>query len=466
LKFGTVKNDPNALKLFTTSATDQPRNAALKMWPSSVAPPGFKSINVMRVRLSQGPYDKDPGAPIPPEARYGFITGLADVPIPKDFQFPGDGWNNAKGNLKIPTATCSPPLKEMADMWTHRERKDRKVMWQELANQMVRCENLIPPWGGFNLPPEEEKEDLVDFIKEEVKSVVPEWVATHYGKWLKAQAAKAGIQGNTLFAFLDGPASFLAWAKKTKKVDPSATSVPIAALADAMHYDVMGVSQYSPAEAHKAIFQLSRFHGENYGKDIEKMLLLSSVSKKAAAKKAKSAKIKMGILPPSFGLMGGKGDAFPIYVPPSYSQGDERGKVDRQADQTALEWEQDFDANQLDNLAADAQDIADAIKDYLACAPGSTKVLTRKLRIGLQYKTDRIVIACGSDPATWDQTNPAPLADALRAELAAQVSPPTEPTADEKGSALPWILAGLGLFAGGPLGAGAGFAIGKTMEAK
>ena len=465
MKFGTVKKDPNAPNLFKTSNTDQPRNVALKMWPDSKAPAGFKSINLMRVRLSQGQYDDDPGKPIPPEVKYGFVYDLADVPIPQDEQHAGDGWNKATNSLKLPTATCSPSLKSMADAWTNRKYAAGEEQWQQLANEIVRCENLSPPYGGFNLPPEDEKEKLKEFVKKDVKAVVPAWVATHYGKWLKIQAKKAGIQARTLFAFLDGPSAFLAWAKKTKKVDPSAVSVPIAALAAAMSFDVLGISKESPAEAHKAIFQLSRLHGENYGKSIEKMLVLADAAKKANEKKTKAAKLKMGILPPSFGLMGGKAAPLPIYVPPFYSHGDERGKVDKQADRTAEQWGLDFDAHQDSKLAVNAEDVAGAVQDYLACEPGSTKTITRQLRNITQYKTDRIVIACGSDPSTWNQTNPVPLADALRAELAAQVAPPVGPIA-AKASPLPWILAGLGLFAGGPIGAGAGFALGKSMEAK
>jgi hypothetical protein len=467
------KKGPAPFDLFMTSETGIPRDASLTYAPASETPSGFIRPDTLSVRL----YDYDDitqtVTPISPAEQYGEITGFQDVQIPANAATDPNAWWNAFPKLKtqrLDNDTCSPIPGELRTAWTQRNTKNGAPMWQSIANRMVQCESLIPPFGAFNLPLEEEKKAVQEHTKENYTKV-DLFANNQYAKLLKLYAEKAGVTGAPLFAFLQGPDAFLSYAKAVNAVPQDASKVPLKALALAVADSVMLLSAQDPTPNQKnfqnALYQLTRVHGENYGQQIDHMLsyfdktLAQSQKDQFARKKAG---LKMGGILFTPGSIAVKGKR----ASDTYSQGQARRDNTARGDAAAEEAGIDFDAWANSLLAANAKTITEAITDYLSCATPGQKI-KRPLHAD-QYKRPSLEIVCGDDPNTWHLTgNGKALADALRAELSAQQgetgkAPP--PPTDKTGSLLPWIIGGIGLTVAGPLGAAGGFALGKTLEKK
>jgi len=459
------KKGPAPFSLFMTSETAIPRNASLTYAPPSETPPGTIQPDTMSVRLYDYDAQDNVLTPISPAVEYGEITGFEPVKIPANAATDPGAWWNYPHPDNLNNDSCAPTRSELRTAWTTRKYPDKgQAAFQSYANQMVRCESLRPPWGAFNISPAAEKAGIQEEAKKNATQV-DAFQNNQFVKWLKGQAKKANITGAPLFAFLEGPEAFLAYAKQVGAVPKDAAIVPIGALALAVADSVIILSAMDEVGTQNAIYELSRVHGEEYGAKIGQMLSIfdASLSKsEQEAFAAKKAAIQFG------GLLMAPGSLQLEKVRAKDSYSHRQGKRDRDARGARASTLAGigFDQAQNDKFALNAEAIKDTIEDYLTCTtPGAP--LSRPLHAN-QYDRLKTLINCKSDPNTWDAINGTALANALRSELSAQQGktgkgPPPPATAQ---SFLPWALAGAGLLVGGPIGAAGGFAFGKALEKK
>lgn len=459
------KKGPAPFNTFTTSKTGIPRNASLTYAPPSETPPGTIQPDTMSVRLYDYNDIEQTLTPISPAVSYGEITGFESIPIPPNAATdPGAWWSQFPKLDRISNDSCSSLPSELNQAWTNRNTKFGAPGFQNIAKRMVRCESLRPPWGAFNIPPIEEKEAIQEDAKKKATQV-DAFANNQYTKWLKTQASKAGITGAPLFAFLAGPAAFLSYAKQVNAVPQDATAVPIGALALAVADSLLILSKMDKSGTQNAVYELTRVHGEDYGAQLDQMLSIFDATL-AQSKKDAFAKKKAGI--PMGGLLMTPGTiAAPgMKAADAYSQRqgrkDNKRRGDAASEEAAIEFDQFYNAA----LAQNAKAITATIAEYRTCTtPG--KVIQRKLHAD-QFKRDRTYVTCGSDPSAWDVPNGPTLGNALRSELDAQQGIPAKAPAPPgaQGTILPFAIAGIGFVTAGPIGAAAGFALGKQLEKK
>lgn len=458
------KKGPAPFNTFTTSKTGIPRTASITYASPADTPPGVLRPLSMDIVLAEKDSKTGKFTKTSPAVEYGQITDLADIPIPENAATDPGAWWNEKHDIAIDNDSCSPSVFELADNWRNRKYAKNQAAFQDIANQIARCESLQPPYGAFNIPPIEEKEAIQEDAKKKATQV-DAFANNQYAKWLKTQASKAGITGAPLFAFLAGPAAFLSYAKQVNAVPQDATAVPIGALALAVADSVLILSKMDKSGTQNAVYELTRVHGEDYGAQLDQMLSIFDATL-AQSKKDAFAKKKAGI--PMGGLLMTPGTiAAPgLKAADAYSQRQGRRDNKRRGDAASEEAGIEFDQFYNAALAQNAEAITATIVEYRTCTkPG--KVIQRQLHAD-QFKRDRTYVTCGSDPSAWDVPNGPTLGNALRSELDAQQGMPAKAPAPpgEKRTILPFAIAGLGFVTAGPIGAAAGFALGKQLEKK
>lgn len=464
LKKHTVDQSAS-FNMFTTPNAGYSRNAAIKYKAGSAQP----SVLYTKLRA-------DDGTTISPAVKYGYVYGFDDIEIPPGADQDWTVYNSPPfkdPNIEVNPPDCSPDMTSLANAWD--SLKHKPELMQNIVNSMVGCERRYDPGGSpatahFDKPLEEQKAVWAEVAKSNATAPPGALENKQYGTWLQNQAKKAGLStGHPLFAYLSGPEYFLTYAKgkgsTTHAALPaSAMTVPIENYALDIADGVILLSALDRDGTQNAIYTLTRNFGEDYGQRLDQMMSIFDATVAKAKFGKKKQLLKYGMLP-SIGLTGQGAERGAGKRAYSQSRGKEQRK--RRGERAAAEAELDFDVWSNDVQIANANTITEAIEDFLACA-GQFEVRNYSLHVS-QYGTDRLTIRCGN--TNFAQDNPRALADALTAELLAQQGESGSkaggpPPPDDKKTLLPWIVGGIGLVVGGPIGAGAGYALGTALEKK
>ena len=381
-----------------------------------------------------------------------------------DFQIPGEGtpqdWQNMPHNGLIHDYTsCSPSVTEMTA--AYKKRSHQPGLIRDVVQDLARCVNL----EGYDYEPT--VDELVQKSKEVSEQIDKSETVTNKRLELLALSAElANKPAPWIQNWAKGPNYLLAFAKKAKVQAKTDTKPNKKVLAQLLAADVLAVTAADP-NAEYLIYSLGEAVGQNWNDWLASALKLADDQAEKAEKDAfalKKAQAKaMGV--PLSAVLGPKPRAMPK-ASGAFSKKKMRDEKRRQTD-VFLRGEREIYESQArakKKLKTDA--IALAIEWFLECeTPGNVGRFQTPGGEG----GGKIEIICG-DPTSFARLNPPEIAQQLTDELSTQLElagkPPIPKAVGAQGSILPWILGAGGLFVGGPLGAGAGYALGIAMEKK
>ena len=444
--------------------------------------------------ISLGYHKSPPAGKIRPSKVYWVPKGktageefysFTGAPHEFDVDIPGTGtpveWLQAGGHSLIEDyTTCTP---SQADMEIAEFRsKIEPALIQNIISDVVRCEMMGiykqqhphgEGVGSYDEPPQTEEEavQIAVTVSDEIDKDA-NTLAIRIG-FLDDIAKKAGIQAGWIKLWADGPDALRDGLKYAKLIPAHWKKPTVKASAYLLGQDVIALNQFSPT-ASGILYKIGEAHGPEWNTFLEAALVEHDKLVEAEAAKAQktvtpvktfsagdSTVYRLGATP------GARIVRKPTEGPPPKAAGIHQYRVEKTKEQSAAH---------LENVKRDAREfhaqeqralvhhLNDALKDAVAwmttCSPPG-KAQSFPLPVG------QITVVCG-DPDSINRLNTPEIAAQLNAELAGDmgVPPPPPPPTKKKGSPLPLILAVGGFLFGGPLGAGAGFAIGKSMEKK
>ena len=451
-KYKNVKNSTTSPLLWQTPKNKLMRPARLNQKPAfdSSVPAG-----ILRTTEIQW---KAPGKTQDEHYRSVIATsGEFDLPIPGDGTA-ADWQKSFKKTGDIDDwKTCAPNMLAIETAWERR--KHHPYMLQELAQDVARCQEL----EGYDsvLTLEETIEQAANAPIDVKKEL--EWSQGSL-KWF---ADKIPGGAPVLMLWAKGPSAFAYGIKKKGITFPYSES-EISTIAGWIGSEFMALSKLT-GNVPGLLYSIGILWGEYWNKFLAASLKKYDQQVASApppVKTGRAIKTRTGATIYRIGQTPSKQFVRTETAPTKRASDINQRGVDftrtlREGSARIVKREakEFYESSERAREASINDSVKQAIAWFLACTePGR---ITR-----IQLPIGQIELIC-DDVGSIDRLNSPEVATKLHTELAAALGQaPPPPTADEKGSALPWILAGLGLFAGGPLGAGAGFAIGKTMEAK
>ena len=382
-------------------------------------------------------------------------AGEFDVVIPGPTGSPKDwlaeGYENQA--LIIDGRTCSVSLADVHGLAS--DVKHHPELISSIARDVLRCQFR----QEYDKSPEELKQLLLEQTAAMIEAPPDEFAQDVYQSGLGAAFAELGMSGEFVEAWARGPDALLELAVSRGIAEPGQDGVFAAQLAPFIGPEVQalgGITGRGVNFPQVELYELGKVHGDQWNEWLDEALSQHLASMGAANKfMAKTLKVALG-----------DGVEQVVPVPVFSSQKGKEMPVQKVAE-AVTEAEQIIDSQIIMGELQVVEQIATAIDAYLACqTPGN--LLSFPIPSSA-FGVDRINLKC-NDPESFKQLNPPALALALANELAARtgaVGPLIAGEGDAAGpSLLPWLLAGGGLLIGGPLGAGAGYALGLSLERK
>ena len=380
-----------------------------------------------------------------------------------DVDIPGTGtpveWLQAGGHSLISDwTTCSVPQSEM-EIAEFRSKIEPELI-QNIISDVVRCEMMGiykqqhphgEGVGSYDAAPQTEEEAVEIALAVSDEKDKDDFVLSTRIGFLNEIAKKAGIKAGWIKLWAQGPDALRDGLKYVKLIPAHSNKPTVKASALLLGQDVVALNQHSQT-ASGILYKIGEAHGPEWNvfltaalAEHDRLVEEAAKAEKAEARAAGSGRDRRR-------------------DPPKKALGIHSFYVERTKDQSAAHRK---------NIARDAREfhatqerakthhLNDALKDAVAwmttCSPPG-KAQSFPLPVG------QITVVCG-DPDSINRLNTPEIAAQLNAELAGDMGVPPPPT-KKKGSPLPLILAVGGFMFGGPIGAGAGFAIGKSMEKK
>jgi hypothetical protein len=416
---------------------------------------------------------------------YGYATASAgefDIPIPgtgsvTDWLEAPDpvAEDSVKAFLLPAKSVCSPDTIELKQAWSVRKHHPEYIA--NIAQAVAHCEQGIENYD-FE-PTEYEFAEIAGDMSDapELKKYLPFRIGQ-----LEQLAEENGIAIPALIAWAWGPTAL--WKAFAPGLIGQTIAQSIASMAQAdrdkiaglLGAELIALAQISPVGS-GILWIIGRIHGEWWNDFLEAELVLYDLQvdqqvaagtyapKKTAVPITTVIKTPGGqtvyrITPPTGGPLGTRKTEA---APPLKASGIHKKYVDDTKEQHGRQTEVvKIDAREFHASMVRAGEIhltnavKAAIEWFIPCdSPGE---LYRK-----EISKAAIEIKCG-DVGSFDLLNTPEVAAKLHAELAEQMGIAPPPPTEEKGSPIPWIMAVGGYLLGGVLGAGAGFAIGKSME--
>ena len=409
---------------------------------------------------------------------YGYATATAgefDIPIPGSGSI--DDWLNQSPPgvpLGLAGSDCSPTTQTLGNAYQGRSHFPDRII--NIAQTVAQCEQRIQAYDWA--PTEYEFGEIAGDLSAapELKKYLPFRIGQ-----LKQIAEDNGIQIPWLIAWAGGIWS-LARARfpnlsgiELAKAVADTTPAQNDKLADLLGKEVIALNKVSQI-ASGILWVIGRIHGDFWNDYLDAALVRHDLQVDQQVAAGTYAPKKTAIPITTFKTTGGKtgyrisGAPSPAIVrkrtepdkPPVYASGIHQRVVEKTKDQhrrQAEAFKVEAREHHASMVRADEHHLTNAVKAaiewFVPCdSPGE---LYRK-----EISKAAIEVVCG-DVGSFDELNTPEIAAMLHAELAEQTGTAPPPPTEEKGSPLPWILAAAGLMFGGPLGAGAGFAIGKSM---
>lgn len=422
---------------FDASAGDNFRTPANK----------FTSNNWLKGKTPLTPdlaYFKVPGFPVEERRVYALATaGEFDVEIPWDA--PGgptpDNWDllTSSTTSVVDSKTCAVSTVDLKDALA-RIKHNPEIM-AELVKDIVICRQ----GAAYDQTPEQVKQALLDKVTDQVLAPPDEFTSQIWTDILGADFAASGTDGGFVKAWINGPDALAAYAESQGLTSEWGT------LANYIGPQVQALADIDDRQnfPQLVLYEFGKAHGPDWNLWLEKSL------NKYASNQAGTNAVMGKTLAAAFGESAG-GAVVPVF---SVAAGKKSQEI-RLATNLA-EAESIIDSQQLNAQLMNQEAIVQAIDWMLECSSAGAMNLVQ-LADSSAFGVDVINLVCLDED--FAKLNPPALALALSNELKArrgEVLPLV--VGRTTTSALPWILAGGGFLLGGPLGAGAGFAIGKSL---
>ena len=460
IEWHKVKGHTPHINSFVTPENRWARNVDLKH-------PGEHDPGMFQTQVF---YFKTKGKEAKDEYTYAYSTGehSFDIPVP-GAGTPEDWQNQADiaGYLNLNSKTCTPSYTDLKHAYAGRKHHPQRTV--DLAKAVAQCEQRKTIYD-FE-PTKYEFETIAGDLASapELKKYLPFRIGQ-----LEQIADENGIEIPWLIAWAKGP-TFLAKALNPKlkgaaliKAAAKMTQADLDVLSYHLGKEVIALALVSQA-ASGILWVIGRIHGDFWNDFLDAALVRhdKQVNAKFAADKAAGQGDGVQTIYRVTGTPGAR----------TVSKRTEDAPPPRQA---AVAHKRNVDATkkqhgrQTENVKRDAGEFYDSQQRARAMHLGDAVKAAIEWFVtcetaGKHYRkelsTKQIELLC-MDAESIDRLNTPEIAALLHAELAEQMGVAPPPPTEEKGSPLPLILAVGGFLFGGPLGAGAGFAIGKSMEKK
>ena len=313
----------------------------------------------------------------------------------------------------------------------------------ELVQDIVICRQGTK----FDQSPEQVKQALLEKVTAQVLAPPDEFTTEIWTDLLGADFAASGTDGGFVKAWINGPDALAAYAQSQGLTSEWGT------LANYIGPQVKALADIDNRQnfPQLVLYEFGKAHGPAWNLWLEKSL------NQYASNQAGTNAVMGKTLAAAFGESAG-GAVVPVFSVAAGKKSQEIRLATNLAEAEAI-----IDAQQLSAQLMNQEAIVQAIDWVLECTPtGAMNAV--ELADASAFGVNQINLVCKDED--FAKLNPPALALALTNELKARRGEvlPLVVGQPARGSALPWILAGGGFLLGGPLGAGAGFAIGKTME--
>tara|TARA_R110002060_G_scaffold36230_2_gene47180 strand:- start:2848 stop:4263 length:1416 start_codon:yes stop_codon:yes gene_type:complete len=437
--------------------------------------------------VSLGYHKSPPAGKIRPSKVYWVPKGktageefysFTGAPHEFDVDIPGTGtpveWLQAGSHSLIEDyTTCTPAQAEM-EIAEFRS-KIEPALIQNIISDVVRCEMMGiyqqqhphgEGVGTYDAAPQTEDEEVAIALAVSDKIGKDAQHLAQNQLFLADIAKKAGIKIGWVQLWTKGPQALLDGLKYGKLVPPHWAKPTVKASAMLLGKDVIALNEVSQ-DASGTLYLIGEHYGPEWNDFLEAALVEHDLQVAAAPPTPISAFKAGGTTVYQLGWRPGKSTTkAPVKKAAAvHEMRKEKVIIRRELHRKNIAQEA-RDHNAFSKRADDRKAntaVKDAIAWFLTCSPPG-KVQTFPLAIG------EVTVICG-DLDSFERLNTPEIYNKLHAELAEQTGEAPPPPVNgngngngAKGSPLPWILAAAGLMFGGPLGAGAGFAIGKSME--
>lgn len=436
-----LKKVSNAAAFFQTPAQKFQTNVSLR----NLKPPAEKG-GPFRV---PDVFFKVPGKDPTQELTIVVATeGEFDVPIPPELDDPWQSpWDAARRPNTVVEDSQTCRVSQANIQAAIQNRIARAEQLPELIRDVLICQKS----SSYDRTTEEIQQAILDATAAQVVEPPDLFVQSVWIDFLNDRLAEAGITSGFVLAYVQGPDALAAHAAARglqKPGDyPSATG-----LSQFIGDEVQKLAELPgyPNFPQLILHDLGRVHGDSWNTWLDKATSLHAEQRQATNQ--------------AFGktLTAAFGDGVRTVVVPAYSASEGRKQQTRRLKKNLAEAGAILDEQQRSSELLTADAIAQAIDWFVSCtSQGALNSFV--LPDASAFKTDVIRVECGNED--FKALNPPALALALTNELAARRGAPAPLVVSEARSGLlPLLLAGGGFFVGGPLGAGAGFALGTALE--